>query len=128
MSRACLSSSDVQEVTGSLGLSAAAFILVCEGLAVILATYPIEFLCHGIARSKKVIVPELELPSFFIHVLASVFLCNYRKHQGLWLVMQVDVLQLRAAKPLECEFNFIGKHLDSDQLKVGSAEIKVLFA
>lgn len=42
--------------------------------------------------------------------------------------MRVDVLHLRAAKPLEWEFNFIGKHLDSDQLKVDSAEIKVLFA
>lgn len=108
--------SNVQGVSNSLGLSAAAFVSVCEGLAVILATCPIELPCLTSLESRRWPCQGSEITGFFIHALANVLLCNYRKHQRLWSVIQVDGLWLRAAKPLECELN-----LDSDQLEVDFA-------
>lgn len=63
--------SNVQEVTGSLGPSAAAFILVCEGLAVILATSPIELPCLTFLEARRWLCQSAELPSFLVSVLAN---------------------------------------------------------
>lgn len=64
--------SNVQEVSNSLGLFAAAFVLACEGLAVILATLPIELLCLTSLEARRWPCQSSEHPSFLVCALADV--------------------------------------------------------